>query len=138
MLQKPAKRSLKVAKFKVAFVTRLWKTTTFTQFASLCTVHLFSETPDNSLYLWKEVGKIQIVQIQICVRDAFQKKKSVWRENVPTGGEGVKKNFKNSLLKIPFYFGTFSRGGRGSNHYFIIPFKIFFWINGLKCLKIVE
>ena len=32
------------------------------------------------------------------VRDAFQKKKkSVWRENVPTGGKGVKKK----IQKIP-------------------------------------
>ena len=38
------------------------------------------------------------------VRDAFQKKKSVWRDIVPTRlGEGVKINFKMSLLKIPFY-----------------------------------
>ena len=36
-------------------------------------------------------------------RDAFKKKKSVWRDIVPTrGGEGVKIN-KMSLLKIPFY-----------------------------------
>ena len=31
-----------------------------------------------------------------------------------------------SLLKIPFYLGTF-HGGRGSYHYFIFPFKICFW-----------
>ena len=36
-------------------------------------------------------------------RDAFKKKNSIWRDIVPTrGGEGVK-NFKMSLLKIPFY-----------------------------------
>ena len=46
-------------------------------------------------------------------RDADASKKSKWRENFPTGGEGVQKNFQNSLLKIPFYLGTFSRGGGG-------------------------
>ena len=47
------------------------------------------------------------------VRDAFQKKKSVWRDIVPTRGEGVKIIFKMSLLKIPFYWGTFFRGRGG-------------------------
>ena len=38
------------------------------------------------------------------------------------GGEGVQKNFKMSLPKIPFYYGTFFKGGRGSNHYLICLF----------------
>ena len=50
------------------------------------------------------------------------KNNSVWRENVPTRGEGVHKNFKNFLHKIPFYLGTFLRGGGG---HFSFP-NIFF------------
>ena len=56
-------------------------------------------------FKWKH-----LILIADILRDAFQKKKSIWMENVPTGGEGVQKKFKNSLLRIPFYLGTFSRG----------------------------
>ena len=52
------------------------------------------------------------------LRDAFKKKIHMERKCL-NQGEGVHKNFKNSLLKIPVYLGTFLRGGRGSNNYFI-------------------
>ena len=40
----------------------------------------------------------------LSVRDAFQKKKSPYGGTLSQlGGEGVKINFKMSLLKIPFY-----------------------------------
>ena len=68
----------------------------------------------------------------------LQKKKSIWRDIVPTRGGGDKNKLQNVPTKNTFLLGNFFKGGRGSNHYFIIPFKIFFWINGLKCLKIVE
>ena len=45
-----------------------------------------------------------MMTLKMILRDAFKKKKnSIWRDIVPTrGGEGVK-NFKMSLVKIPFY-----------------------------------
>ena len=68
------------------------------------------------------------------LRDAFQKKKSIWRDIVPTRGGGGKKTFEMSLLKIPFYLGTFFRGG-GSQ--IIISFVLFVKI-GLNAWKFVE
>ena len=47
-------------------------------------------------------------------------KKSIWRDNVPTRGEGGK-NLKMFLLKIPYSRELFFRGG-GSNNYFLFPF----------------
>ena len=70
-------------------------------------------------------------------RDAFQKKKAVWRENVPTGGEGVQKNFKNSLLEIPFYLGTFSRG-EGFKSLVHYSFQNILLVGLKKCLQFVE
>ena len=46
-------------------------------------------------------------------KGCLPKKNSIWRDIVLSqqGGEVVKKNFEMSLLKIPFYQGTFFKGG---------------------------
>ena len=46
-------------------------------------------------------------------KGCLPKKNSIWRGLSQLGGEGVKKNFKMSRLKIHFYLGTFFREGGG-------------------------
>ena len=48
--------------------------------------------------VWQQIGAVK----ELVLRAAFQKKTSIWRDIVPTRGEGGKKNFEMSLLKMPF------------------------------------
>ena len=57
----------------------------------------------------------------------FKKKSPYGGKMSHQGGRGSKKTLGIPYLKYLFTWELF-QGGRGSNHYFIIPFKIFFWL----------
>ena len=62
------------------------------------------DNPDNEDSLSGRVLTLSVLLRDYVLRDAFKKKKTpLWRDIVPTRGEGVKKPFEMSLLKIPFY-----------------------------------
>ena len=97
------------------------------------------------LILWLKIRKIckiivvfmSVGWLSSCRRPIFSKKspkkgwlpkkKSIWRENVPTRGEGVPKKIKNSLLKIHFYLELF-QGGEGVKSLFHISFQNIFLV----------
>ena len=80
----------------------------------------------NSPWKWP-VGPFKWVWSSKSYKGCLPKKKSIWRENVPTRGEGVPKKIKNSLLKIHFYLELF-QGGEGVKSLFHISFQNIFLV----------
>ena len=60
-------------------------------------------------------------------KGCLPKKKSVWRENVPTGGEGSKKTFKIPNKKYLFTWELF-QGGQGVKSLFNFSFQNMFLV----------
>ena len=97
------------------------------------------------LILWSEIRKIckiivvfmSVGWLSSCRRPIFSKKspkKGSLSKKSPYGGKmsqqggrGCQKKLKIPYLKYIFTWNFF-KGERGSNHYFIFPFKIFFWL----------
>ena len=61
-----------------------------------------------------KLNKVDDVKVeQMMSKGCLPKKNSIWRDIVPTRGEGVKNCLKMSLLKIHFFLKTIFREGGG-------------------------